>query len=169
MPGLREALERGVVLDVGSCLGQVDIQVARKGMEQGFLPTTLSTDFTTYLLGAPVPVSLAVLMSEFLALGLSLRQVVEMVTINPARVLGEEQRRGSLRVGMPADLSLFVLAEGDFVFVDAREGNVVRGERLLVPNQALKHGVVVATAPRSREYAQWSADARRMMARAAQG
>jgi dihydroorotase len=155
VPGLREALDRGVVLDVASALGHLDFEVARRGMERGFLPATLSTDFTAALLNAPVPFGLPVLMSEFLALGLSLPQVVEMATANPAKVLGEEHTRGSLRVGMPADLCLFQLLGGDFLFVEGREGSILTGERLLVPMLSIKRGVAIETAPRARSYAQW--------------
>jgi len=165
-PGLRKAVQRGVVLDVASAIGHLDFQVARQAIERGLLPTTLSTDFTTFLLGAPVPFSLPVLMSEFLALGLSLKQVVEMTTINPARVLGEEQRRGSLGLGMPADVSLFELLEGDFAFVDSRDGNQLRGEQLLVSQLSLKRGARVETAPRFQKYAQWSHDVIQMLAHA---
>jgi dihydroorotase len=164
VPGLREALDRGVLLDVASALGHLDFEVARRGMEQGFLPTTLSTDMTATLLNAPVPLSLAVLMSEFLALGLGLPQVVAMATANPAKALGEEHRRGSLRVGMPADLCLFQLLSGDFLFVEGREGNILAGERLLVPMLAIKGGVVIETAPRARSYAQWCEGIRPLLA-----
>jgi dihydroorotase len=164
VPGLREALDRGVRLDVASALGHLDFEVARRGMERGFLPTTLSTDMTITLLSAPVPFSLAVLMSEFLALGLSLPQVVEMATANPAKVLGEEHRRGSLGVGMPADLCLFHLLDGDFLFVEGREGNILAGERLLVPMLAIKGGAAIETAPRARSYAQWSEEVRPLLA-----
>ncbi len=33
----------------------------------------------------------------------SLDEVVEMTTINPARALGEDYRRGTLKPGVPAD------------------------------------------------------------------
>jgi dihydroorotase len=152
--GLREAVDRGVRLDVAAALGHLDFEVARRAMERGFFPATLSTDFTAPLLDAPVPMSLAVLMSEFLALGLSLDAVVEAATAGPARVLGEEKRRGTLRPGMVADLTLFEVAAGDFLFVEGRQGKTLRGDRLLVPRMAIKRGVPIETAPRARSYAQ---------------
>jgi len=163
-PGLREAVARGVVLDVAAALGHLDFQIARSAIGQGLLPNTLSTDFTVALLHAPVPFSLPVLMSEFLALGLSLSQVVEMSAANPARVLCEEHRRGSLRVGFPADVSIFEMLEGDFLFVDGRDGNRLRGNRLLVPRLTVKRGAKIEISPRFRNYARWSHDVSQTMA-----
>ena len=87
---------------------------------------------------------LTLLMSKFINLGLSLDQVIQMTTINPARALGEEQRRGSLGVGMPADISILRLAEGDFVFSDAGAGGTLRGRLLLEPELTLKAGVEIS-------------------------
>jgi imidazolonepropionase-like amidohydrolase len=41
-------------------------------------------------------------------LGLTLEQVVEMATINPARTLGEEDKRGSLKPGRIADITVII-------------------------------------------------------------
>ena len=87
-------------------------------------------------------------MSRFLALGLSLDQVVAMTTINPARALGEEQRKGSLGVGMPANVSIMELIEGDFIFADGIPGKTFKGKLLLVPRLTLKSGAEVQTHPR---------------------
>jgi dihydroorotase len=91
-------------------------------------------------------------MSKFLALGLSLERVIEKTTINPARVLGEEERRGSLRQGMVADISLLELEEGEYVFSDGTAGNILEGEQLLVPQLTLKGGEEIRTQPRFRNY-----------------
>jgi len=164
MPGLREAVERGVVLDVASAIGHLDFEVARKGIEQELLPTTLSTDFTIFMLNGPVPFSLPVLMSQFLALGQSLPQVIEMATVNPARVLGEKGRRGSLAVGLTADISLFELVKGEYLFVDSKDGNILSGEHLLVPKWTLKRGAKIAAGHHATSYAQWSDEARQLIA-----
>ena len=46
-----------------------------------------------------------------MALGLTLEQVVPMVTSNPARMLGRADEIGALKVGMEADVS--VIGERD--------------------------------------------------------
>jgi dihydroorotase len=147
LPGFEEARQRGVVLDVAPAMSNFNFEVARKGLEQGVLPTTISTDITSTNINGPV-FSLLSVMSRFLTLGLTLDQVIEMTTINPARSLGEEQRRGSLRIGMPADISLMELIEGDFSFSDGVAGNTLKGNLLLVPKLTLKSGVEIAAQPR---------------------
>ncbi len=151
-PELWDAIKRGVVLDVANAIFNFSFDIARKGLEQGILPTTLSTDFASPNLDSPVVLSLTVTMSKFLALGLSLEQVIEMTTINPAKVLGEESRRGSLKVGMQADISILKLEEGDFSFYDRREKtNVLKGKYQLIPELTIKSGAPIKAAPRYRD------------------
>ncbi|MFC2001976.1 amidohydrolase/deacetylase family metallohydrolase [Chloroflexota bacterium] len=147
VPELREAIQRGVVIDVAPDRVNWSFDIAKKGLEQGILPTTISTDISEKSLNSLV-FSLPAIMSRFLALGLSLDQVVAMTTINSARVLGEEQRKGSLGVGMPADVSILELIEGDFVFADGIPGKTSNGKLLLVPRLTIKSGVEVQTHPR---------------------
>jgi len=144
VPELKEAMKRGVVLDVANAASNFRFEVARKGLEQGILPTTLSTDLTTTTFNRRAVLSLLVTMSKFLALGLSLHQVIQMTTINPARALKEEYRRGSLQIGMPADISILELVEGDFLFFDNLEENTsLKGTHLLIPKLTLKSGVEI--------------------------
>ena len=151
VPELWEAIKRGVVLDVGHAIFMFSFDIAKKGLEKGILPTTLSTDFSGYNLDSPVVLSLAVTMSKFMALGLSLEQVLEMTTINAARVLNENERRGTLKVGMPADLTIAELVEGDFTFYDRREKNtILKGKQLFEPNMTIKSGVVMEAESRYR-------------------
>jgi len=151
-PELWDAIKRGVVLDVANAIFNFSFDIARKGLEKGILPTTLSTDFANVNLNSPVVLSLVVTMSKFLALGLSLDQVIEMTTINPALTLGEEERRGSLKIGMPADISIFELAAGDFTFYDRREKtNILKGKYQLVPKLTIKSGIEIEAAPRYRD------------------
>jgi len=152
LPELREAIERGVVLDVAHGSVGFSFEIARRAMERGILPTTLSTDVVSTTVDGPVVYSLPVTMSKFMALGLSLDQVIEKTTINPAQVLGEVQRRGSLKVGMPADVSLLQLTEGDFLFFDGKAGNTLGGKFLLTPKITLKAGIEIIAQPRFRNY-----------------
>ena len=74
--------------------------------------------------------SLTQAMSSMLALGLSLEQVVPMVTSNAADMLGLSDEIGALRSGMIADVS---------VLSDECGGQVV-AERLLQPLFCLRAG-----------------------------
>jgi dihydroorotase len=137
LPELSEAIERGVDLDLAQGSGNLSFKIAKEALSQGILPSTLSTDLSTFF--EPRGHVLTQLMSTFLALGVSLEKVIEMVTANPARILREEQRRGSLRVGMPADISILHLHAGRFTFTDSLKDRTV-GNSLLTPHRTLKTG-----------------------------
>jgi dihydroorotase len=94
--------------------------VARRGIAQGILPTTISTDLGGMNLKGPV-YGQAVTMSKFLELGLDLKQVVAMSTINPARALGEDSHIGSLKAGMEADVSILEIQSGKWKLEDSEQ------------------------------------------------
>ncbi|MFC1919890.1 amidohydrolase family protein [Chloroflexota bacterium] len=144
-PEFKKAMQRGVLLDMCQGGSHWSFDVARKALEQGILPTTMSTDLSIYSIDDTPNVLMT--MSKFLAVGLSLEQLVEMTTINPARILGEEHNRGSLGIGMPADISILELTEGDFLFSDGIEGKTFKGTLLLLPKLTLKSGIEIATQP----------------------
>ena len=141
MPELGQAADRGVILDIAHGGSNFSFEVAQRAMEQGLLPHTISTDLATPNIAGPV-FSLTHTMSKFLALGLGLKQVIEMSTINPARALREDDRRGSLRVGVPADITILELKEGAWEFRDS-ENQSRRGQWLLTPVMVVKGGVPI--------------------------
>ena len=83
--------------------------------------------------------SLVQAMSSMLALGLSLDQVVPMVTSNPAQMLGREDEIGTLKVGREADVSVLKELSGRFALRD-NEHNELIADRLLQPAFCLRAG-----------------------------
>ena len=148
LPELKEAIRRGVALDATHVGTMWNFEVVKKGLEQGMLPTTISTDLTSLTPDLGPLLGLTSAMSRFFIAGLTLDQVIEMTTINPARVLGEEPRRGSLGKGMPADVSILELTEGDFSFFEGITDKAVKGNRQLVPKLTIKSGVEIEAQPR---------------------
>ena len=57
-------------------------------------------------------------MSQFLHLGLSLDQVIERVTTNPAKMLSYPETVGVLAPGGPADVAVLDLEQGGFTLGD---------------------------------------------------
>jgi len=152
VPGLREAIERGVLLDVAHAIFMFSFNQAKRGLELGILPTTLSTDFSSPNLESVVVLSLAVTMSKFMALGLSLKQVISMTTSNAARMIHDEERRGSLKIGLPADITISEMVEGDFAFYDRREKTtVLKGKYLFEPRLVIRRGEVMEVEFRYRQ------------------
>ena len=145
LPELREAMDRGIVMEVAHGRNNFSFAVARKCMDQGILPTVLSTDINTLCLNGPV-FGLAALMSKFMALGLSLDEVVEMSTINPACALGIDNRAGSLQCGMDADVSILELNSGKWEMEDSI-GQTMLATSLLTPRTTIKSGLVIPAEP----------------------
>lgn len=145
MPELREAMERGVVMDVAHGRFNFSFEVARKSMAQGILPTTISTDVTLPSITGPV-YGMTVTMSKFMALGLDLPTIIEMSTVNPARTIRVENMIGSLKAGMEADVSILDLLSGKWVLEDAQKETVETTE-LLAPIMTVKSGQIIPAQP----------------------
>jgi len=145
-PAARRAAERGVILDVGHGRGSFSFAVARQAIAQELFPHTISSDLHVYNVGGPV-FDLATTMSKFLALGLTLRQVISMTTEIPARALAETGNFGTLCPGAAADVTLLRVESGTFVMTDSLGETMTVGERL-VPVRVVKGGVARAAALR---------------------
>jgi dihydroorotase len=86
-------------------------------MQQGFLPDTISSDLNEFTSLTRV-FDLPTVMSKFLAIGMTLEQVVERVTVKPAQIFNYGLSLGTLQPGKPADVAMFEIHEGKFEFED---------------------------------------------------
>jgi dihydroorotase len=141
---VRKAHERGVVFDVGHANGHFDFDLVRRAMGEGLVPDVISTDLHGRMgPGNPV-VDLPTTLTKFLHLGLSLEQVVAACTINPARVIGWEDRLGHLEIGREADIAALQLVDEPTNLRDCVGGewNVHRrlAARWTIRRGALFHG-----------------------------
>ncbi len=141
---VRQSVERGVHLDVGHGAGSFSFDVAEKALRDGTPPGTISSDVHQYNVHGPV-FDLATTLSKFLHMGLSLEDVIERATKNPASVFGFAGGLGSLREGAEADVAVFSLEEGDFKFIDALKQERV-GHRRLLPVATVKAGRIYGSA-----------------------
>jgi dihydroorotase len=80
-------------------------------------------------------------MSKFLALGMSLQEVIGRSTWNPASVINRKEL-GNLSVGSEADLAVFTLRDGDFGFLDA-SGTKIKGKQKLEAELTIRAGKIV--------------------------
>ena len=143
-PAVRKAVEQGIHFDVGHGAGSFSFDIAEKAVRQDLLPGTISSDLHQFNVNGPV-FDLATTLSKFLHLGLTLEQVIERATTNPANTLRFPQGLGTLRPDAEADVAVFSLAEGDFEFVDA-EGEKRIGHRKLIPVATVKSGKIYGSA-----------------------
>jgi dihydroorotase len=138
IPEAVAARKRGVLFDVGHGQGSFSFAAAALALEDGFPPDTISSDLHRWNVDGPV-FDLVTTLSKFLYLGLSIDDVVAMATIRPATAIGQVAESGSLRPGMPADLSILRLEEGPTTFVDATAERRT-GNRRLVSVATLREG-----------------------------
>lgn len=125
---VRAAQERGVVLDVGHATIHCDFNVARRAISEGLPPTTLSTDLHTPPAGRIV-YNLRGVMSQFLALGLSVDDVIASVTSRAAAAIGKSAELGSLAPGMAGDAVVLDLEDGQFTYIDGGRNEVKASRR----------------------------------------
>ncbi len=130
-PSIRAARDRGVILDVGHGMSGFSSTVARTMIELGELPDTISTDLHTY--SRPFAVDLPAVLSKFMALGMSVQQVLTSATISAARAVGlDSEGVGSLKVGTQADIALFRLDSRPTEYGDGF-GATFEGQHVLTP------------------------------------
>lgn len=140
-PEVKDALDRGVWLDTAHGRMNFSFASARRLLEHGVVPHTISTDMT--LPGRPTTVgSLTEIMSKFLALGFSLEDVVRMVTANAAQAMGMADQLGSLAVGREADITVLRLVAGRFLFRDTK-GETLQGGQALEPMLCVRAGEIM--------------------------
>ena len=84
--------------------------------------------------------SLVQAMSSMMALGLTLEQVVPMVTLHPAQMLGLSDTIGALRPDLDADVTVLSETPGRFILRDNEKTEVV-ADSLLQPVFCLRAGV----------------------------
>jgi dihydroorotase len=157
-PIVREALAKGVLIDVGHG-SHFSFTMARKVLEAGIIPFTLGADMHGYNTKVPKPAgspdkhpdeemhlfagdtrfSLTRAMSELLALGLTLEQVVPMVSSHCATMLKMEGALGTLAKGAAADVSVIADERGKWLLAD-NDGTQVTAERMLTPLFCLRGG-----------------------------
>lgn len=158
-PVIQAALDRGLKIDVGHG-SHFSYRLAKMAIAAGIVPTTLGADIHGYNTHVPAPAgtpdqhddeenhpfagqakfSLVQAMSSMMALGLSLEQVVPMVTANPAKMIHRANEIGALKVGMDADVSVLTQRPGRYVLRD-NENTEVIADSLLQPAFCLRAGV----------------------------
>jgi dihydroorotase len=139
-PGLWEGRKRGVIFDVGHGGGSFLWRIAVPAMKEGFVPDSISTDLHIGSMNAGMKDMLNV-MDKFLAMGMSLDDVILRSTWNPAREIKQEEL-GNLAPGAVADVAVFKLEKGNFGFVDMY-GARLRGTQKLNCELTLRDGKVV--------------------------
>ena len=139
-PGMIEGRKRGVIFDVGHGNGSFAWRIAVPAMRQGFVPDSISTDLHASSMNSSMKDLLNV-MDKFLAMGMSVDDVIAKSTWNPAREIHHEEL-GNLSQGSPADVAVLSLETGKFGFTDMYGANM-RGTKKLICELTVRNGKVV--------------------------
>lgn len=144
-PQLREVLASGVLLDLGRG-HHLSIDIARKMMPQGIIPDIISSDvhgtFGRFNDDTTLDYSLFGTLSLFMALGMTLHELIERVTVAPARWLRMTDKIGSLSPGAWGDVTVFDVVPGKWTFRDRLRASVTCKEKL-VPKLVVRAGDVI--------------------------
>lgn len=147
---ITDALKRGVRLDVGHGSASFSFEVAKQAIALGILPHTISSDiYCRNRIDGSVK-SLAHVMSKFLAIGLTLPQVIDCVTRHAADGL-RLSHKGRLEPGADADLTVFALRHQSVLFTDS-EQNSLQADLQLLPLAAVRAGKWFTTEQGSAEH-----------------
>jgi dihydroorotase len=137
-PQFRAALDRGVRLDIGHSGTDFRFRDARKIMDQGVLPHTISTDLNVFNVDGPV-YDLATTMSKIWHLGVDLVDVIAMATTGPAASIRRSDELGVLAPGRVAEVSVLAIDDdGPYPLSDGWE--TVEAERRLRAVGCLRAG-----------------------------
>ena len=144
-PEVLEARKRGVLFDAANGTGNFAFSAAVPALKAGFLPDIISADNASNSYGKDLYAkNLPFVMSKYLTLGMSLYDVVRCATENPAKVLKEEGRLGTLKPGACADVAIMKLVHKKQVFWDSVKNptTAIEGDVILVPQMTLLDGDV---------------------------
>ena len=133
---VQDALDRGVIFDIGHGGGSCSFATSRAMLKAGIQPDVISSD--VHLLSANGPaIDLLHTLAKFHVLGMSLYDVVACATLNAARAL-RRPALGTLKPGIGADASIFRVLDQPTLYKDAA------GESLLGNIRFEAHGLVLA-------------------------
>jgi dihydroorotase len=135
------ARQRGVLIDVGHGMSGFDARVAGAAVRAGFLPDTISTDAHAYSIDTVG--GLPSVATKFMALGLTLAQALERVTLAPARAAGLAALGvGQLIAGGPGDVAAIRVIDEAVAFVDP-QGNAFSGHKRIQVELTVQAGSIV--------------------------
>lgn len=141
IPAVLAAAERGVKFDIGHGSASFAFDTARHALDAGLPLHAISTDLHKGCIDGPV-YSQGRTMAKFLHLGLSLPEVIRLSTSSPAQLIGRGDSLGSLAPGREADITLFRVVDGEFVFTDS-EGEKESATRDLAVVATVRAGKTV--------------------------
>lgn len=131
LPKFLDAIERGVHLDVGHGNASFSFETAEQAKKHEIHFDTISTDiYRKNRLSGPV-YSMASVLTKFLYLGYSLKEVIDAVTVHAAEWLNKPAL-GRIAVGDIANLTLFSVEDEVISLLDSEGEEREADQRIIV-------------------------------------
>jgi dihydroorotase len=127
-PYMDEARARGVWFDIGHGAASFWFRNAKRAIDDGFVPDSISTDLHMGNIRGSV-ISMLDTMSKCLAMGMPLGEVIYRSTVTPAQAIRRTEL-GTLTVGAEADVALLELRRGQFSFKDCGHARIDADRKL---------------------------------------
>ena len=139
-PYVKEAIQKGVLFDVGHGGAGFWFSQAVPAFRQGLWPNSFGTDLHRFSMNAGMK-SLLNLMSKYMAIGMPLNEVILRATWNPAFSI-QRPDLGHLSEGSVADITVLSVVKGKFGFTDAG-GNKIYNDQKLEAELTIRAGKIV--------------------------
>jgi dihydroorotase len=139
-PFVVAAQKKGVLFDVGHGGAGFWFSQAVPAFKQGLIPNSFGSDLHRFSMNAGMK-SMLNIMSKYMAIGMSLEEVITRATWNSAKSIKREDL-GNLDTGAVADIAVLNMLNGKFGFVDAA-GNRLEGTHKLEAELTVRAGKIV--------------------------
>jgi dihydroorotase len=139
------AWDSGVIMDIGHGAGSFSFLTAEAMLAAGRKPDVISSDIHQLSVHGPL-FDMPTCLSKFMALGMSLEDVIFAATAAPARAMGLSDEVGTLHPGAYADVALFTLHEGRFPLYDVFMNERI-GKQLLRNTLTIARGRIMQRTP----------------------
>lgn len=136
-----EARNRGILFDMAHGAYQFSGYIAKKAIEQGFLPDIISSDLSLLSLYKAPTYSFLYIISELLNLGMSFRDIIKRCTEVPGRIINPSFD-GFFKVGSKADIAIFRIIERPIHYKD-KYNNEYDGNKMIKTEATIKNGLIV--------------------------
>jgi dihydroorotase len=125
---MREARARGIWFDLGHGAASFWFRNAKRAIDDGFPPDSISTDLHDGSVRTTVHSQLDA-MSKCLAMGMSLSEVIHRSTSAPAQAIRRPEL-GTLSAGAIADVAVLEVQRGEFTFRDCGYARIDGDQKL---------------------------------------
>jgi len=139
-PYVIDAKNRGILFDTGHGGFSFYFNTAIPAFKQGLFPNSFGTDLHRFSMNGGMKDMLNI-MSKYLNMGMSLKEVIQRATWNSARSIKKDEL-GQLSEGAGADVTILGIRVGKFGFLDAA-GKRMDGTKKLECEMTIRDGKIV--------------------------